>query len=519
MGVRWYDPRQGRFVSSDPAAGSAALTSPLQRERWLYAIDSPLVYSDPTGMYLLCDEDTACFYKETQAAPTGSNTQQTPSTSPPPPYHSSGHDDWYNDPPTDCDQACVDAAIAKSQQILAQQAAAKAKQKTCDWWDAVCKAKQAWNATTKAVGDAVNFCKSSDICKTVVTIGVGIAVFAGCEAITAGVGSLGCAVAAGAVSGAVSGALDCKSGQSMAGCVAAGAAIGAVTGLVGGVAGRVVAAVGGKIAGAVISRLASKLEAGEENTVRDLAESCAVNSFAAGTLVLMADGTKKPIDQIQPGDVVMAGDPQTGVQRAEAVKRVIVGRGLKHLYDIHVDGDVIEATYNHPFWVVELQTFVWAQDLVPGEHLLLADGRAPPITSISHHDEITTVYNLSILSIHTFYVGRIGALVHNECIPMVPKGGGESRVALNGRNIHDTFDKGIREWSQTDSRFEPGLKSGPNRPDAFFEKQPVELKPNSPSGIAAGRAQLTRYKGAFGAQRGYLFTYDENGLISLHSII
>jgi len=412
MGVRWYDPRQGRFVSSDPAAGSAALTSPLQRERWLYAIDSPLVYSDPTGMYLLCDEDTACFYKETQAAPTGSNTQQNPPASPAPPYHSSGHDDWYNDPPTDCDQACVDAAIAKSQQILAQQAAAKAKQKTCDWWDAVCKAKQAWNATTKAVGDAVNFCKSSDVCKTVVTIGVGVAVFAGCEALTAGVGSLGCAVAAGAVSGAVSGALDCKSGQSMAGCVATGAAIGAVEGLVGGVAGKVVAAVGGRIAGAVISRLASRLESSEGGVVRDLTEATC-NSFSAGTLVLMADGSKKPIQDVQIGDLVMAADAVIGIEGGEPVYNVIVGHGLKHLYDISVDGEVIEATYNHPFWVVEKQTFVWAEDLVPGEHLLLADGRAPPITAISHHDRITTVYNLSVTDAHTYFVGHSAILVHN----------------------------------------------------------------------------------------------------------
>ncbi len=106
----------------------------------------------------MCDEcpcnDIACFNTVDSQQPPPTTTQQTPPTAPPQqPYHSSGHDDWYDDPPTDCDQACVDAAIAKSQQILAQQAAAKAKQKTCDWWDAVCKAKQACNATTKAVGD------------------------------------------------------------------------------------------------------------------------------------------------------------------------------------------------------------------------------------------------------------------------------------------------------------------------------------------------------------------------------
>lgn len=112
--------------------------------------------------------------------------------------------------------------------------------------------------------------------------------------------------------------------------------------------------------------------------------------------------------------------------------------GLKHLDDIHVDGETIEATYNHPFWVVELMTFVWAQDLVPGEHLLLADGRAPPITAMSHHDEITTVYNLSIQSIHTFYVGHSAVLVHNECIPtsgLVKGPNGALRDPATGRFV------------------------------------------------------------------------------------
>jgi hypothetical protein len=43
------------------------------------------------------------------------------------------------------------------------------------------------------------------------------------------------------------------------------------------------------------------------------------------------------------------------------------------------------------------------------------DGTAPAVTGIAHHDEITTVYNLSITEIHTFYVGAKSALVHNSC--------------------------------------------------------------------------------------------------------
>jgi hypothetical protein len=48
---------------------------------------------------------------------------------------------------------------------------------------------------------------------------------------------------------------------------------------------------------------------------------------------------------------------------------------------------------------------------------LLADGRAPPISAISHSDVVATVYNLSIRDIHTYYVGPAAVLVHNSCGP------------------------------------------------------------------------------------------------------
>ncbi len=48
------------------------------------------------------------------------------------------------------------------------------------------------------------------------------------------------------------------------------------------------------------------------------------------------------------------------------------------------------------------------------------------IQSISHHDQMTTAYNLSISDIHTFYVGAGAVLVHNSCFLM-------NREILNGK--------------------------------------------------------------------------------------
>lgn len=43
-------------------------------------------------------------------------------------------------------------------------------------------------------------------------------------------------------------------------------------------------------------------------------------SFAGSTGVLMADGTVKAIDQVEPGDEVTATDPETGEQESKPVE-------------------------------------------------------------------------------------------------------------------------------------------------------------------------------------------------------
>ena len=94
------------------------------------------------------------------------------------------------------------------------------------------------------------------------------------------------------------------------------------------------------------------------------------NSFVPGTLVLLADGTTKPIDEIEIGDWVWASDPETGEAGARQVTDLIYGEGEKGLVDITVDGQVITATDNHPFWVSSRSAWIDAADLQAGDTLL-----------------------------------------------------------------------------------------------------------------------------------------------------
>lgn len=158
-------------------------------------------------------------------------------------------------------------------------------------------------------------------------------------------------------------------------------------------------------------------------------ESCPVgNSFVPGTKVLMADGSTKPIEEIEVGDKVVATDPETGETRIETVTAEIKGEGLKHLVKVVIDTDgdkgehtaEVTATDGHPFWVPELGQWLDATDLQPGQWLQTSAGTHVQITAIEHWTTTgTTVHNLTVGDTHTYYVlaGATPVLVHN-CNPL-----------------------------------------------------------------------------------------------------
>jgi hypothetical protein len=53
MGLRWYDPREGRFITEDQAQPN--LRVPLTENPWLYAADSPATWVDPLGLRVMAD--------------------------------------------------------------------------------------------------------------------------------------------------------------------------------------------------------------------------------------------------------------------------------------------------------------------------------------------------------------------------------------------------------------------------------------------------------------------------------
>ncbi|MBE1875988.1 polymorphic toxin-type HINT domain-containing protein [Myceligenerans pegani] len=390
LGARYYDAGLGRFISTDPQLDAG---NPAQFNAYVYAGNSPVTFSDPSGL---------------------------------------------------------------------------------SWWSSI------KSGAKKAAGAVGGFVKKyqAEIVGTV----AGAVVFGGCMFLTAGAGSIGCAVAAGAVGGAVTNLWKSKvqktkpfSWRSFATDTALGAAGGLLGAGAGAVIGRAAPAITSAASGvirsassAVTSRVSAAAAAASravalraaaaknaaaaaarraklriEAAVADVRirlSSGTACSFAGTTGVLMADGSIKAIEDITPGDKVIATDPETGKQAVREVEATHVHDDVLITLRLE-DGQTIRTTEDHPFWNATDQEFQRADELDQGDKVLDDHGDLHAVAGIENDVTFEPAWNLTVAGLHTYHVitdpargppatdtvgGTIDAdatsvLVHN-CDPALAKG-------------------------------------------------------------------------------------------------
>ena len=171
---------------------------------------------------------------------------------------------------------------------------------------------------------------------------------------------------------------------------------------------------GAAVGGGVLSKVGSGLSRARQSA------NNVVKCFVPGTLVLMADGSTKPIEKIEPGEWVKGDNPEDG-QAAAAYKvlarleskthrivRVAIDSG-----DGVIDGH-IESTGQHPYWT-QNRGWQYAEDLQVGDVLLDADSDVSYIVDVTIEKRDSPTYNLSIDDVQTYFVvaGEQSVLVHN----------------------------------------------------------------------------------------------------------
>ena len=91
-------------------------------------------------------------------------------------------------------------------------------------------------------------------------------------------------------------------------------------------------------------------------------------------------------------------------------------------YDLKLEGEPapLGVTSTHPFWSVDRQDWIPAEELREGETLQTLTGPTR-VQSFKKRPGLETVYNLEIEGDHCYRVGQTGVLVHNAS--MLPSRG------------------------------------------------------------------------------------------------
>ncbi|WP_426448479.1 polymorphic toxin-type HINT domain-containing protein [Paenibacillus sp. S-38] len=134
------------------------------------------------------------------------------------------------------------------------------------------------------------------------------------------------------------------------------------------------------------------------------------NCFTAGTKVLTSDG-EKPIEEINVGDKVLAKDDKTGEMAYKEVVSLFQKQADEIFY-LHIGGEVIEVTGEHPFWLDD-KGWTLVKDLKVNDLLVTSDGRKISIDKIEKEPREATVYNFEVKDFNSYFVSNLGIWVHN----------------------------------------------------------------------------------------------------------
>ena len=189
------------------------------------------------------------------------------------------------------------------------------------------------------------------------------------------------------------------------------------------------------------------------------------NCFKAGTQVRTKEGYKN-IEDIEVGDEVLAYDEETGEQAYKPVVHLFRNE-TKEWYHVFIDGEEIECTGEHPFYV-EGKGFIPAKELKSGDKCLLSTGEDVIIEKVEVEKltEAETTYNFEVADFHTYYVTDKDVLVHNMCAP-----GEQTIVRMDPHDIRYTqnsikniFSNGKYKGTRVDDLVD-ALKAGSVTPD------------------------------------------------------
>jgi Pretoxin HINT domain/Domain of unknown function (DUF4280) len=210
---------------------------------------------------------------------------------------------------------------------------------------------------------------------------------------------------------------------------------------------------------------------------------CVFACFPSGTPVATKDGLKN-IEEIQVGDEVWAYDETNGNVGLKPVTNTF-NRTTDLLVKIELDGEIITATPEHPFYA----NGDWkaAGLLETGDDVLLFSGKLAIVKEVKYvgtHAPIeiadtifeepeiidennTKVFNFEVESWHTYFVGWLGVLVHNTGICV------KELVTKVSDNVYDIVLKYKEGWTAKQRKAAREKVAALTKADTKVVKNPV----------------------------------------------
>jgi hypothetical protein len=137
-----------------------------------------------------------------------------------------------------------------------------------------------------------------------------------------------------------------------------------------------------------------------------------MSCFGAGTPVRTLTGLE-PIETLKIGDAVLTQSTRTGALAYKPIVTVHHNPPSK-TFRVRLGGETIVSSEFHRFWKAG-QGWVMARDIKEGDLIRTLDGPST-VTSIERGD-VVLVYNLDVADDNDFFVGSVGALVHDNTLP------------------------------------------------------------------------------------------------------
>lgn len=385
MRARNYDPGTGRFSSMDPAGARPIGSSP-----YAYAGNNPMVFTDPTG-------------EREIEGPTGGGTTESPT--------GAGTTSNPNDPGAEVEGPSAED-VAKAQQLQGK-----------SMLDVILEAGGQILMEFLGINDLMN-CLNGDLGACVMLVvgalpwgkifkaaKIGEAIYKAGKAVLTFSSELRWAQTV------LSGAKKAKQAAEAAKAAAAKAAREAAA-----KAAKAKAAADAKVKQLAAEAKAKARAQAAKKKADTTGKGDTCNSFLPGTLVLLADGSRKRIENVRPGDQVLAAGETGARAGTRLVTAHITGSGEKTVVTVTIqdhDGDKqqIVATGGHPFWDPQEQAWVKAIDLRSGDWLKTSAGTWAQVADVEAERRRAVVHNLTVDRDHTYYVAggahHAPVLVHN----------------------------------------------------------------------------------------------------------